>query len=283
MSVHLQGFGFLGTYIGIRLEKEGIPFTWSDTDAAVTAWRACTGAIYPSGHALDMECYDRWSGRSPSDVFAVADYWYSTKGAPHEGRWPARRDIGSMRLHALPSYHVNAQRWVEQARRRYAELRTERKPTSSTLVVAHGFGQRLDHVVWGWTRHVRLRFDRAVFGPSPAFYCREGRFTMAYAYPTPGESGVWYAGSSLIVQRTPKQLEIAPKYARWETTFKRLTAGLVEVEPVGQFMQGWRPAGRPEDERMVVRTAEGWAIRPLWHSGVRWAPAIADAVVQALR
>ena len=58
--VHLEGFGVLGSLIGWELEQRGVPFTWHDTDEEVCAWRACTGAIFPTGEAADMQGQLDW-------------------------------------------------------------------------------------------------------------------------------------------------------------------------------------------------------------------------------
>lgn len=297
-AVHLEGLGFTGSFLAWRLYEAGVPFTWEDLDSRVTAWRASTGSVYPSGEAEDVEPYEWWAracaepDRLPSPVrglVAPAPYWYTSKGAPHAGRQAPVVDLGFARLHAQPSYHVNVQAWVAATRKTFAGVRCAvtprreqaRVPAGTQRVVSHGYGPRLDSVVWGWSRKVRLRYDLAVFRRGACFYAREGRYVLAYAYPVPGER-CWYAGSSMIHQPTAKELETEAKWHRWLQEFTRLTAGAVMVEPLAPVQQGWRPKPKRGDDAWVRRIGDELHVKPQGANGVRHAPTLARAVLAEL-
>lgn len=285
--VHLEGMGFLGSYLAWRLDQAGIPFTWEDRNSDITAWRASTGSVYPSGDPVEWACYMQWRASlltAPDAVslyLAAVPYWYTSKGAPHGGRWPAARDLGYIRQHGVWSIHVNVQSWVRATRRALAERRVP-APPDAVRVIAHGFSARLAGYVWGWSRRVRLRYDTDTFGPRACFYCREGRFKLAYAYPVPGEPDTWYAGSSMIPQKAARPLEVDSKYQRWLEDFTRLTHGNVEVEPRADIVQGWRPKPAAGDDDLLRPVGGALVVRPMGASGVRLAPAVGDELLGVL-
>jgi ribosomal protein S18 acetylase RimI-like enzyme len=101
----------------------------------------------------------------------------------------------------------------------------------------------------------------------------------------PGTSW-WYAGSSLIAQplATPHSLSIPPKLEGWVTHLLKETEGLVTVDAYGPVAEGWRPAPRRADDveaPLVLQSHDRLVLRPLWHSGVRWAPLATDALLAA--
>lgn len=302
LRVHVEGLGVTGSLLAYHLERWGCKWTWHDANAERTAWKASTGAIYPAGApgSLDWECYAVWAewlgaGRLkelpyPAKHFEPATYWYSTKSPPHGGRykvlWQDKRS--GLSLAEPLSYHLNAQTFVPATRRQFKGRVLLGPPHNGDVdayIVAHGFGQRLHHVVWGWTVPVQLRLPvRMADGYRPAFYFREGRFVMAYAYPMPGTE-FWYAGSSLIRQAVPRELEVPPKLHRWRKTFERLSGGSLKVTEarLDAALQGWRPAERdPHCLPVVDHQRPGKTtlrVPPLWHSGIRHFP----RVLQQLR
>ncbi len=293
MNVHLEGFGVLGSFIAWELERLQVPFTWHDNEEKVCAWRACTGAIFPTGEASDAQGMAgwrawlaggaTWAAQPPlRECLESATWWYSTKAPPHGAKGKPVADLGALRRLSEGSLHFNAQQFVPRSRAYFADRRrAERQP--GLRVVAHGFGERLDHVVWGWSRLVRLEGDARIFGDErPALYCRLGRFVMAYAYPVPA-TPYWYAGSSLIVQKAPRSLEMPKKYERWRRQFESLTGGLVQVVEESDFLMGWRPAAAKGDEQLAVLAPDGSVVvRPMWHNGVRLAPLIVAEVTRLL-
>jgi hypothetical protein len=134
--------------------------------------------------------------------------------------------------------------------------------------------------MWGWTIPVKLTttFEHS---RRPCIYFRRGRFVMAYAYPIPGTEW-WYAGSSLISQRLgrPSALPVMPKFARWRELMAELGQGYIKgIAMAGTPVQGWRPVPAQGDDEWVTEQPDGsLACRPLWHSGVRQAPLIYEAL-----
>jgi hypothetical protein len=298
MKVHLEGFGVVGCACAWALYRRGIEFTWSDINSDVTAWRACTGAVYPSDSCLrDKQGYagwQRWNAEGypwvselSGPVTEFADYWYCTKQAPHGSREKPLTAIGPLKLHRRESIHFNAQTFVERTRATFARLMMPDCPEGSRNVVSHGFNSRLTRYVWGWTQAVRL--DTSALPADslrPAVYLRRGRFLMAYAYPMPG-TGLWYAGSTLLVQPSAVGRPIAPDLARWRARFADLSGGLLPVlEEVGEPVQGWRPSSGPvvgeETRPLWTEVGSSLVVLPMWHSGVRWLPLVTDGLLKEL-
>lgn len=290
MTVHLEGMGLQGSLLAHRLAQYGEPFTWHDTDAPHTAWKASTGAIYPAGatnHGPDKECYDIWKAWYEHNYFERSHlersqgFVFCTKNPPHKGDHLHQAYAGDLRI-SVPSYHLNAQAFVEATRNRFHKQRHASPNTSAHVyIVTHGWGQRLSHAYWGWTRLVKLNVhdfkldvgldvNRA---ERPAFYFRPDRFSMAYAYPVPGRD-CYYAGSSILKQRLGKfhELDPVPKYERWKRIFEREGRGAVSVAEEGEYLTGWRPAAAEEDTAWVRVRANRMTLRPLWNSGIRHFP-----------
>jgi hypothetical protein len=291
--IHLEGMGILGSLLAWRLARAKVRFTWHDTDEPICAWMASTGCIYPSGDPFDRANYKvwaRWAVSPPWDVdgcVEITGWWYCSKAPPHGAKDFADARVGSLTRGTSPSFHFNAQRFVVLTREKFAAGRRGDAPAAGRRVVTHGFGPRLHHWVWGWSRRVRLRISAAVmsheFHPRPSIYLRRGRFVMAYAYAVPGTEW-WYAGSSLIVQKGhPRHLEMPAKYERWKKNVLELSGGLVDVEAEGEFVEGWRPAAAPEDSALVRKVDGNLMLKPLWNSGIRHAPAVMDAAMEALQ
>lgn len=285
MRVHIEGMGITGSLMARRLELAGVDFTWSDIDDPRVAWQASTGAIYPSGSdkfGPDVECFHEWHRWHLqgfiSEHLEPAHFVFSTKGAPHGGKYPTTRLNGGLQLAEPASLHLNAQSLVRATRELYAARRVHAGDPRDWHIQAHSWGSRLDRVYWGWTRLVQLDW-RDAFAPlgtgdyRPAFYFREGRFVMAYAYPVPGTPW-WYAGSSIIKQAADarKSLSMPDKYEKWKANFERLAGGTVRVTEEGDFLEGWRPAAAKTDESWVRVTNRLITVRPLWNSGIRHFP-----------
>lgn len=319
MNVHIEGMGVVGSALGWMLARAGVPFTWSDIDTRAgatllqeayhgnphkAAWTSSTGAIYPSGNQRDRECYQVWRSwasagapwtRDLARTIETAAYWYVTKNAPHGGSDEPSLDLGHIRCHALPSYHLHVQRFVAGSRDAFAGKRVNDRAGAqpgARIVVAHGFNDRLQRVVWGWTRIVDLELDRRIYSglegaPRPCIYIRPNRYTLAYAYPLPG-TPYWYAGSSLIVQKTARELSTEDKYARWHNELVQHTGGFARVREVKTpILQAWRPslgttADEAEEPLWSARADGSLVVMPLWHSGVRWLPAVLRAAAGAL-
>jgi hypothetical protein len=290
MRVHIEGFGITGALLAWKLDQLGRDFTWHDIDAPQTAWKASTGAIYPCDvpYTINWEAYERWLAWAddpgfPSQFFERARYVYNHKRPPHHGKYKQEALPFGLAAPASPelySLHFNAQAFVPAMRERFASRRVADPPVSDVdrYIVAHGFGKRYAFGYWGWTRLVRLAWDASIAEQlRPSFYFREGRFTMAYAYPVPGTTW-WYAGSSIIKQKTRRSLDMPEKYERWKQNFLRLGNGAVEITAEGEYLEGWRPAR--EDGLWVreeLRDPSGnivLSVPPLWNSGIRHFPMV---------
>jgi len=285
--------GIVGSILAWHLLNAGRSFTWHDIDAKVRAWTASTGAIYPSGDVFDAMNYEVWSdwchGEAPWERFIGRHYetsgwWYCTKSAPHGAKGKPVARFGMLHRGPAPSMHFNAQSFVPATRAYFQKMRREGTPSGARKVITHGFSQRLDHYVWGWTRKVKLdwtalrpyeRHERA------AVYLRRGRFVMAYAYPIPGEPW-WYAGSNLIVQKKARSLVIPPKYETWKRNFEELSGGAVRIVEEGPFIEGWRPAGADLDGDLVREMDGALVLKPFWNSGIRHSPLTMRAAMDAL-
>lgn len=287
--IHIEGMGVTGCLLAWHLHHRGETFTWSENNAPINAWRASTGAIYPA-RALDTECLEVWrgwlrEGFLPPDCFEEAAYIFNHKRPPHNGRYQFLREHG-LGIAVPLSIHVNAQRLVKGTRA-YFNVSERAGPEPKDLrIVAHGFGDRLHHVYWGWMRLVELRhpfaFDEGKGMPQrPAFYFREGRFVMAYAYPCPG-TPYWYAGSSIIRQTTPRRLLIGPKYDRWKAKFEELSGGIVIVVSAHDYYEGWRPAPASDEEPWATREGDTVTVKPCWNDGIRHFPKVFDGVLECI-
>lgn len=285
-DVHIEGMGVLGTLLAAELGRRGVDFTWHDTEEKVNAWAASTGCIYPGGDTHDEACHANWLRWATFRGFYTepATYWYNHVHPPHGGRYEHVTDLGWLRQAGPPSVHFNAQAAVEACRAHNLPRRLPGPNEAARhYVVAHGFGDRLEKYVWGWTVPVRLALPDELVDDvmRPALYLRKGRFVMCYAYPRPGTQE-WYAGSSLIVQREAKELDPEKHYARWLRWLDELTGGRVSVSWRGEALQGWRPRGPREQGLEVQQDGNRLLLPPMWHNGIRHFPVVLAQVLQKL-
>lgn len=281
--------GLQGALLAHRLHQYGVQFTWHDTDAQHTAWKASTGAIYPAdstNHGPDREAYNIWHSWYESGQFDKAHLERSsglvfcTKKPPHKGDYPFTELGGNLRQGSQSSFHLNAQAFVPAMRQQFSSARVEAAARPSAeycdrYVITHSWSHRLDRTYWGWTRLVELTHPAEwQRNGHPAFYFRPSRFVMAYAYPVAGTKW-FYAGSSIIQQKLGKlrDLDPKPKYEKWKGTIDALSQGRVKVVSEGEYLTGWRPAAAPTDEAWVRRRGNVLTLRPLWNSGIRHFPA----------
>lgn len=298
--LHLQGMGLVGSGVAWTLYKHGIPFTWSDNYSHITAWKACTGAVFPSANERDKAGYARWTmwydGQAPwidkaanlGTFMERADYWYCTKAAPHGMKVEPVGMVGSLKLHPQPSYHLNAQELVTKTRAWFAQYHRDEAPGDATVIVTNGFNPRLKRYVWGWTELVELDTRELKLSEQRAcIYLRRGRLIMAYAYPVPGTENAWYAGSTLLVQKDAKSRAYAKDMVRWRKNWDELTGGLVPVvRALEPPVEGWRPSTGPVDQESTqpywMEVDGQWNVMPMWHSGVRWLPNVVDALMETV-
>jgi hypothetical protein len=125
--IHLEGMGVIGAHIAWELHRQGVPFTWHDTESRYVAWRASTGAIFPTGEYSDQEGMKGWRAWlagtalwASMPLFRAcveqASWWYSTKAPAHGAPGEAIADLGALRRLETDSLHFNAQKFVPLTR-----------------------------------------------------------------------------------------------------------------------------------------------------------------------
>lgn len=288
MSVHIEGMGWMGSVLAYRLRMHGIPFTWNDTEQDHVAWRASTGLVYPAGdrRTLDnLQLWERWYADRflPEGTVCRSVYAFTQARPPHGGRYPVT-DLGWVRAARASCFSVNVAEVVRAARREFADSRTPGPPAGDgRRITAHGFGSRLSKVMWGWSAKVRLGIpdELLAVGARPALYSRpaDHPFRMFYAYPCPGED-LWWAGSALVGQHRPRELDAAAHFERWREIFTREVFPSVPVTEAQPPVQGWRPRGTDTDTGRLQYLGGALVFPPLWHSGVRWAPQLINDAVK---
>ena len=296
MKLHIEGMGAHGSLLAYLLQQRGLPFTWNDTNADFTAWRASTGAVFPTGGEDDQRCMDDWRGlidSYPDSVWQYAHWVFAAKKPPHNatGRsLPLTHDGVVKLLEGSQSLHCDVQTLVQSAQTDFANRRCENPPDDAdVLIKAHGWTRRQTHVYWGWTRLVKLEHDFHTELPglgsnlpiSP--YARVNRFGIRYAYPA-GKSGWWYAGSTITKQKSPasKPERFEKEYARWLAEFEEAFAGHIRVVEEARFIEGWRPASQsmhgdnPNAYTVLGPYEEGGRLTyetpPMSHDGIRRFP-----------
>lgn len=291
-TVHLSGFGWLGSVLALHLDRRGIPFTWSDPDARRTAWRSSNGVVYPDGDAdaqRDAAVWKIWErdGLLPSGTVAPALFAYSQKHPPHSGKYKPIRLWGD--VHSSPpglAYVVNVPDAVRATRERFAALRLDSAPADALVVESHGYGRRLDALEWGWTATARLHL------PAPAqraldevgglqLYGRVHRWELAYATSVPGRHGTFRVGTSRIRARGFKPDAAAEHFAQRAQSLADLFPG-VRVLDADAPEEGWRPVPRRGDDLMTRRIGGVLALPSASHSGVRRAPTIIASALRAI-
>lgn len=279
--LHIEGLGVTGALIAEELLERGVDFTWSDTDSPWVAWHASTGCVYPSGHG-DLEAgRQAWRELYMRGRFLglveLAPYLFAHKAPPHDGGYPFSRR-GALNLASPHALTVDVEGLVLAVRARIAERRLERSPKNGVVLVAHQTAERGDGYLWGWS--ARVRFREPDGAPARAVYtAKRHRFDNTYAYPVPG-SDEWWAGSSLVLQKTPKERsDLGPLLATWQVNAHALL-GLSDVE-VLRTVQGWRPRPRTGDSGRVLRAANRVTMSPAASSGVQLGPIVARQMIDA--
>lgn len=291
MTIHIEGMGVLGCQVAMELDRLGIDFTWSDTDEPFTAWHCSTGIVYPSGEERDLAGLRAWveqieAGRH-YPYAAKLPYVYAHKNPPHGGRYTARPVPGtSLSMASETSVAVNVPAMVGAVRGRHQLRRVRETPDSAGLVIrAYADPDKLDGYLWGWA--ARVSFDHPLDG-FPTYYAKAHRFNLTYAYPIPhGERAdaqdehEWWAGSTLLHQRSPSHRDTAPYLAEWLENAERLL-GITNVH-VHDVQQGWRPRRDPNTPNEAREVEPGvWQLAPEPTSGVRHGPLIINDLFERI-
>jgi len=295
--IHIEGMGILGSFLAWELHNRAIPFRWTDNNSKVNAWQACTGAIYPAGKYEEDRNYRIWLERFTTNDYPwqelghsfteLTAYCFVTKKPPHGGKYGVFNLCGPVNVGSMPSIHFNAQVFVQATRSFFASVSVDHHELGDQRIVAHGFSWRTSEYVWGWTVPVKLtpalvrqrQASGSFLEQRPCLYLRKGSF-FQYAYPCPGTS-TWYAGSSLIVQKNPHNLNVPEKIDTWRHWLEKFTEGHFKAEIVGDYVQGWRPRGAENDPEVVKDGYGTLFVKPHWHDGVRNSPSIMKALLLA--
>jgi hypothetical protein len=277
--VHLEGMGLMGSLVAHQLAALGIPFTWHDTDERITAWKACTGIIYPSGEKLDNDNYKRWfpfPAHFKPFMEEAAFCHYSTQ-PPHKGKHKILGTVGGVKVSDVSSYHFNAQRFVQSTRLQFLAQKFSKNVRGHRLIVTHGFHPAtIWKWSWGWSAQVEIAVSNDLKalcqGKRPCLYMRDN-FVLDYAYPIPGWHHYWYAGTSLITQKAPHScLGGENKLRNWYDRMKQKAQGAFAVRLIiTNPVEGWRPMPHPDLPWVWQNTSRDKTIylRPMYGSGLR--------------
>lgn len=312
-KIHIQGFGLVGSLIGLFLEEMNIPFTWNDTREKHTAWKASTGCVFPTGDPGYMSSYKAWTalfqcekGQLKTKAFMfpqTADFlrpymerglWcYNSKNPPHEGS-----KIGIESAYEFPefvisnniSYHFNVQRIVKRAREKFANRRVSEAPLSSHIIVSHG-SATATRFTWGWSGYVEMNFDKSLStimkaeALRPCLYFRKV-YSMTYCYPRPG-SKLYYAGTSSVSQSTPttpRNTDLDEAVRLWGERMEERSGGIVRLSRVvnQSLREGWRPIPA-EDASLVSVDNKKIICKPMAGNGLRRFPELFIELIQTLK
>lgn len=286
MRIHLEGMGLVGSLMALHLADAGIDFTWSDAGRSVCAWRASTGCCLPTGDAEDMASYRRVAAlmdhRMLRRFTTAAAYGYAAPVAPHfYTPPPIRTRVGAVSLLDMPSYHLDAHRFVVAMRLRHT--RRHQPATAKDIVVkAHGYhGATPTRLVWGWHAKVRLRVSdalaKACGGLPLALNLHHPRYGDWFAWPVP-DTGQHYVGSSMIPQADARHVDAAPRFAQVCAHLRDVAGQDVRIEDKRpDFVEGWRPQAVDEGP-LAWRQGRTVYLRPQHGAGWRHHPALLDAL-----
>lgn len=288
----------MGCLVALRLQEEGIDFTWSDIDAPRTAWKVSTGAVPVFGDTMSNRCRVQWLkwlksrthfGNHMRHYMAKTIWCYTAANPPHKASevgTRARRQVGPVQISNKQSANMDVQSFVLDTRSLYNALRRKDKPRKRLTVITHGFGSNIAAWSWGWSAQVAIEMSaelqEALGHRRPCFYLRNG-YQLPYLYPV-GLQREYYAGTTLITQKKPKSLPIEPKLKVWKQHVEDYTEGHVRVVKVikGSLGEGWRPMAH-EDAPLIESVDERTLrIRPQYGNGIRHFPSTMKALLEEL-
>lgn len=266
MTVHITGAGVVGCVLMRRLFQAGIEFTWSDTDAAVTAWKASTGSVCRD-HTDSPEVRPAWERFAaecvPDDQYCLVPHYRAFISGEHRTEWHQEGD----------SYHLDVQSFVLRTREAWKQDRREERDPDSINIMTVGHAQ-CEKFWWGWSVLVEVP------GLERASWSLRVVRQIRYLYPKPG-TPLFYAGSSIMQQRTPKELNLQTHLSWWQREWGLMSPDgsdySIKTEPVC----GWRPVGSPGVWKLDVNG--DYVISPMSASGVKFAPLVAEQIVKSLR
>lgn len=295
--VHIEGMGLMGSLLAASFERDHIPFTWSDIDAPVTAWKASTGCVFPTGEPEEIADYHSWINQlhAPNPfgewmrTHMERGLWcYISVAAPHSGAKVGVSEVtrlGSLAVSNMSSIHLNVPAFVQATRTRQSRHRVDERPARAKVIVSHGF-RRAVKFGWGWSAQAELKLapelQEACEGARPCLYLREG-YVMHYAYPMP-MTDRYIIGTQNVQQKEPAERDTEIPYLRFLEHMENKVGEQVEMRRLHEstMTQGWRPyATKGEGPTITTRNA-GWLIRPQSGNGLRNFPSTYAALREAM-
>lgn len=303
--IHLNGMGLVGCLLAIRLEDEGIPFTWYDKQFGdsfedvkpapkINSWKASTGCCYPSDDPLDVANYRRFASAEVvghhwlKNFVTTATYGYGATNPPHYNNKKKAEHLcstGTISFLKAPSYHLNVQALVVFTRIRLAARFAKEAAEGYKVVNSHGFHEKCPtRYFWGWSTHAQLTLSdklKAEVGETVCLNLQHKRYGTWYAYPVPRTEGAldlqmpehtYYLGTAFIHQKVPKELEIPGKFGKFmQHLLDKCGKDIVVHEPEAgyEFKQGWRPQCYVENQPLVWEEDGEFWVRPQYASAWR--------------
>lgn len=293
-TLHLEGMGLVGSLVAWSLYREKKPFTWNDNDNLISAWRASTGCVFPTGLPDDVKGYTQWFKILEDPIFnkhigqfvEYARWSYLSNTPPHQGAKAgvlSKGKVGPIHISNAETFQFNVQDLVEYTRKRFAS-RGAAPQKGQRIIVTHGTATA-HRYVWGWSVPAELKLSKALtlqeetIQSRLCLYLRKG-YSLNYLYPKPG-TDIYYGGTATLSQTKPKELEVESKVYNWKAKVYELSDGHVFVRRTGPAVQGWRPVApdttplvKVEKDRIVLRAQSG--------NGVRHYPLLMEALWEVL-
>jgi len=290
--------GLMGCLIATSFERDGIPFTWSDTDAKVTAWKASTGCVFPTGEPNEIANYHFWVNMlhaknefgSWMRTYMERGLWtYLSVSPPHDGRKAGVMEVarlGELAISNMSTIHLNVPAFVEATRGKFTRQESEPARGAETIV-SHGY-KRAVRYGWGWSCQLTLKLSDDLLGlcqgARPCLYLRKG-YLMYYAYPMPGTDR-YIVGTQNISQKQPKERDTDTPYLKWLEHLEKYVGDHVWVRKLHEstMAQGWRPYGE-DGAKEVVRTKREpriYFVKPQSGNGLRMYPRTYMALRRAM-
>lgn len=297
-KIHIEGMGLMGCLIATAFERDGIDFTWNDTDEKVTAWKASTGCVFPTGEPSEIANYNEWINwlhcqnefGSWMRTHMERGLWtYISFAPPHDGRKVGVLELtrlGHLAVSNMSTLHLNVPMFVAQTSEKFAGARADRRPDQE-LIVSHGY-KRAVRYGWGWSCRASLKLSdellAALQGARPCLYLRKG-YLMYYAYPMPA-TDQFIVGTQNVSQKEPKERDTDTPYLKWLEHLEKTVGDHVWVRKLfdSTMQQGWRPYGE-EGTKDVVRTKREprtYFVKPQSGNGLRMFPGTYRALRKAM-
>lgn len=296
-AYHIEGMGLMGCLIASGFERDGIPFTWSDNDSEVTAWRASTGCVFPTGEPGEIADYHSWINMlHAKDAFGEwirthmeRGLWtYISVAAPHGGAKVGVRELARVEgiaVSNMSTIHMNVPAFVEATRTRQHRHQRPERPEGTTVIISHGFRKAVKYG-WGWSCQAKLEisdeFAEHCDGARPCLYLREG-YVMHYAYPFP-MTDRYIIGTQNVQQSEPAERDTEIPYLRFLEHFEKKCGEQVKMKKLFEstMTQGWRPYATKDEGPIITRKKTMLLVRPQSGNGLRNFPTTYRELLEAM-